>query len=518
MRGFVRFACITSLCLACAPKPPDSGESEGEATGEGTSDASATVAPPTEATTTPDPPDPTTSVGTTNEPVDPTEGDNTTGVVCDPAGLTPLSRDELLTLLSDDLAALDPAARPTTRYLVLAHMRDPLCDENYRWAASKLLNSLSNQPAIAPPTPIGADGLALRIDLRDYGWDSSIKASDGSNYQDTWAMLVDSVPYAVEPEGPLAEALQDAADTAVPFLPLDAVLAFAGRPPLYYDILRVPKSLLGLEVAFDLDLDAAVDDERESDLDIVARAGFSTSGIAFNHRIVERHDLPAQSGRALWRTHDFDSNAGDNNFFAFPFDFTADGSELFWHLPNGLQAYMSVDSSGNRRNESPVDIIQDQGSEDSIVSAGLSCVGCHAQGVISIQDDLRHDIDLSGTNDFTPAEVEEIRNVYPTRDEFAQLLGADRQRFAEALSAAGVPTDLAIEPMSVVSAEFQLDLDLQRAAAELWIAPADLAAALDTLSPELAGLKDGVVARDTFTANFAATVCALELGSTSACP
>ncbi len=75
---------------------------------------------------------------------------------------------------------------------------------------------------------------------------------------------------------------------------------------------------------------------------------------------------PTSPERAYWLSYDFavatpsESLPLDKNIFENPLDFEANGAEIIFNLPNGLQAYMLVDPVGH----SPLD--------------SLNCMGCHA--------------------------------------------------------------------------------------------------------------------------------------------
>jgi hypothetical protein len=119
---------------------------------------------------------------------------------------------------------------------------------------------------------------------------------------------------------------------------------------------------------------------------------------------------------------------------------------------------------------------------------------------------------------FTEDEKIEIRNLYPPREEFAELLGLDVGHAILALGAAGVPEDLEQEPISAVFHAFQADVNFERAAAELWVTPDELAAKIGQLDPVFKDLQGPGLSRADFSAQFAAAVCTLEVGVTEACP
>jgi hypothetical protein len=522
MRRSACAAFVIVFCSACGPSDPGDGTATGTTT---TGDSTGGASTGTTGDETPTTGDETTALPTTGTSGSGTDGE-TTGTTgepaCDPAALTKVSRDELLLTMRDDLVARLPDERPFTRYLVLAHLRNAgLCDDEvlvHRAATGKLLNSLSDQPVVVVPEAIGTDGLVLRIDLRDYGWETPI-SGPGGMFPDTWAMLVANTPYAVEPIGEAADVVKAETGVAVPYLSTDAALAVLTLPPMYYDVLELPGTRDALAAELNIDIAANIEAERMVDAGDVARAGFHESSISENHRIAERHVFPDAATRALWLTHDFSSNAGDANFFFDPFAFEPDAGAVMFTLRNGLYAYMYVDAAGNRVDEAPLEIVQDLSMTDGIVRPGISCIGCHARGPIAVDDDLRWEIDSGRTDEnFDDNQKLEIRNLFPPREEFAEMLDLDVGFVTLALGAAGVPEELEVEPISTAFQAFHADVDLGRAAAELWVTADELAANLGKLDPVLADLQGPGLSRADFTDQFAVAVCALKVGLTDACP
>lgn len=519
MRTSVRAAFVLVLCSACGPSDPGDGTgtttggSTGGATTGTTGEGTPTMGDETGGTSTTG----TSGTGTAGE----TTG--TTGEpACDPAALTKISRAELLTKIRDDVFSLPPGEGLFTRYLVLAHLRNAgLCDDEvlvHRAAVGKLLNSLSDRPVVVVPEPIGTDGLVLRIDLRDYGWDGPI-TGPGGMFPDTWALLVANTPYAVEPIGEEAEDIKAALGVAVPYLPSDAALAVLTLPPMYYDVLRLPDSRGALAAELEIDIAAKVAAERMVDAGDVARSGFHESSISQNHRIAERHVMPDAATRSLWLTHDFNDNVGKSNFFVDPFEFEADAGGVMFTLRNGLYAYMYVDGAGKRVDEAPVSIIQDPSMSDGIVRPGISCIGCHSRGPIAVDDDLRWEIDNGQTEgNFPVDQVLEIRNLHPPREDFAELVGLDIGYATLALGAAGVPEDLVEEPIAAAFHGFHADVHFERAAAELWLTPDELGEKLGQLDPVLKDLLGPGLSRVDFSEQFPVAVCALKIGLTDDCP
>ena len=175
--------------------------------------------------------------------------------------------------------------------------------------------------------------------------------------------------------------------TEVPALRADWFVANASRPPLYHDLLQLPTSDRALERLLQVDVVADMQD------DSIMRAGFNDSGVSKNNRLLERHD--AAYG-ILWRSYDFASNTGRQNLFEHPLgpntgaiSFQPAGGEMIFHLPNGLQAYMLVDAKGKRIDKGPIEIVADPRRPDQRVETGISCMSCHARGLLFKADQLR---------------------------------------------------------------------------------------------------------------------------------
>ena len=61
-----------------------------------------------------------------------------------------------------------------------------------------------------------------------------------------------------------------------------------------------------------------------------------------NNRMVERH---RSIHGAYWKSYDFAGSVGAQNIFNHPLDFTHDGGEVIFNLPNGLQGYYLVNAT-----------------------------------------------------------------------------------------------------------------------------------------------------------------------------
>ena len=252
----------------------------------------------------------------------------------------------------DTLAAFD---RPYARYFTLTHLYNAgELDEtlvDYRHALSKLVNSLSWGPNVINPEPIDTEETIFYIDLRRYQWEQGT---------DRWTQIEEAYPYSLnftlETETGLLRKLTNLRETMecnVPFVHVDWFLAAASLPPLYNDILGLPETDRALEA--ELDVDVAANLQTAPGIR-VWRAGFDgeASGVSNNNRVVERHE--SRYG-AYWKSYDFAGGAGTQNIFNYPLNFTHDGGEIIFNLPNGLQAYYLVDANGNRLDVAPTEIV-----------------------------------------------------------------------------------------------------------------------------------------------------------------
>ena len=196
------------------------------------------------------------------------------------------------------------------------------------------------------------------------------------------------------------------------------------------------------------------------------RAGLSQSDVSTNHRVLERHSRPSGF---LWRSYEFGSRQGTRDIFSFPLgpssetkvsapsptnnvtslitgllgngvttsngqaEFSSDGSELFFTLPNGMLAFYIADRSGTRLERVP-------GAETPIFVGG-SCMSCHAVGTIPARDEVRTNAKVSAMT------AERVRQLYVEPTVFNQQIGADGEAYQAALRKLGISAG-DVEPIS----------------------------------------------------------------------
>ncbi len=417
-----------------------------------------------------------------------------------------ITTDAMLTAIQTHLAELPSFDREFARYFTLTHLynagESPEALKAYQLALSKLVNSLSWEKNIINPEPIGPAETIFYIDLRDYEWDIDEK----------WTQIEQVYPYSIEfdsaTQAGLLEKLthlRQEMSCDVPYVSVDWFLATASLPPLYHDILDLPETDRQLEERLGVDVASNL---QSAPGKRVWRAGFNDSGVSDNNRVVERH---TSSYGAYWKSYDFAGNVGTQNVFLHPLSFEHDGGEIVFNLPNGLQAYYISDGLGNRIDVAPIDIVFDPVA-NSAVHNGLSCIGCHTEGMKTFEDkdSVRSVIEQIANPGF---DREQALRLYVEQATMDELVREDTQRYRKALEATGGVFG-GIEPVSRFHEAFQDPLDAAHAAAAVgWETEAFLQQINEKSSLQnlgLAGLpKGGNVQRDAWTSDFSKIVSAL---------
>jgi hypothetical protein len=370
---------------------------------------------------------------------------------------------EVLRIVRQDLEGLPARQRRFVRYLDLAHLAalPPAILDVQRRAVAKLVNSLSWHPRLSVPVGVDPHHLVLRLDLRDYRWSAR-----------QWDRLAAGYPYRLAEPGPVEQALARLTGSDQPVLRADWFVATASRPPFYHDLLVLPSTDRALQRQ--LGVDAA--DSRASDMAL--RAGFNGSGVARANRMLERHD--ALHG-AYWQSFDFSDNKGRQNVFEYPLGpepgpagFRAAGGEVIFHLPNGLQGYLVVDSAGRRIDRAPGDIVSDPNRPDRIVETGLSCIGCHARGILPKDDQVRAHVQKNARA-FGADVRAAVLALHVPAAVMQRRLREDNERFTAALARLGIRPEEP-EPVLAVVLRYEEVVDRQRAAQELGVTTQRLAA------------------------------------------
>lgn len=418
----------------------------------------------------------------------------------------------LRSVLADLRAMPNPVDRERMRYVDLSalanagYSNDQL--ELYREAVFFLLNSLSHGREVIAPRAIDESRLIFRIDMRDYLWTAQ-----------TWRLLEERYPYAVVYDNnsrlfPFdevsADQIRQQTGASIPIIQADWLLSHASRPPLYHQMLELPRTLAEVESALGIDIDADVAGEQ------VLRAGFANAAVSRNHGVIERHAL--QGGRgALWVAYDFASTVGQRNVFAHPFDFRPDGQRLIFNLDNGLSAYLVLDAAGNRVDKAPSNLVQDPLARDGAIENGSSCLGCHqGQGVIEKFDEVRDFLLRAGPS---AQVIEQALGLYADRASLSAAFAADQAQYQSARARLGIE-HLEERTIRALDNTHLGLMDINAAAAVLGIEPSQLERALDASTSSFPGeiralrVQGGAIQRDAFDAVIGEVVEVLGLGRT----
>ena len=418
-----------------------------------------------------------------------------------------ISPSEVFTSIETHLNTLSAFDRAFARYFTLTHLYNagetPELLGEYRKALYKLVNSLSWGLDVINPIPIDPQATIFYIDLRHYEWDVN----------DAWSKIEEEYPYHIAFDAPAQIGLrnqlgrlQTQMKTDVPSVHIDWFLATASTPPLYHDLLSLPLTDRELETRLEVDVARNLINAPGVR---VWRAGFNNSGVSNNNRVVERHT--SRYG-AYWKSYDFAGSVGAQNIFTHPLNFTHDGGEAIFNLPNGLQGYYLVNASGFRLDEAPINIVSNPAASDPTVRNGLSCIGCHTEGMKTLEDQVRSVIE-SNTN--PPYNKAQALRLYVEKSDMDARVGDDMERYRGALEATGGAIG-GVEPISRFHEAFQGPVDAAYAAAVVGLETEPfLEKVRENTGLQNVGLlalegEKGSVQRDTWTSSFRDVMYALD--------
>jgi WD40 repeat protein len=418
-----------------------------------------------------------------------------------------ISNADMQKTILKDLNGLPENDRRFTRYFTITHLHnagqgdDEL--ESYRQAISKLVNSLSWAKPVVVPKAVDAEKTIFRINLRDYKWTEK-----------SWDLLEAHYPYGLLDLTELQHSCQMAAKTKLPYIRGDWFVSAAAAPPLYHDLLQLPTTAVALEQQLHVKVGQNINDGQ------VMRAGFNSSGVSRNNRLIERHD---SIFGAYWKSYDFGGNTGNQNLFTSPTgpnsspnSFHHDGGELIFNLPNGLQAYMLINAKGARIDKGPTEIVSDPKRPDRAVVNGLSCMSCHSRGIIIKEDQVRAHAEKN-QHAFLKDELGTILALYPPKEKMQAAMEEDAERFSKAVAKTGCRLGTT-EPVVALALRFEAEMDLALAAAELGLTLPEIQKHFQksvTLARFLGPLtiEGGSVQRQVFTEGFSQICQDLQLGT-----
>ena len=313
---------------------------------------------------------------------------------------------------------------PNVIYARIDHLARKGGDQNdleiVRFGMTKVLNSVSMAPAIVPLKALDTTKLVFRINFSELR-------------QNRAASLVKTAELAASNVSTVGSATVVKGDW----------LVFAlSRPETYDRILGLPPLGTMIEAQLGVDVSKAV------------QINTGKSEVVFKGRVLERIplELGGKPGGYYWRSFDFVRDDIMENAFVDPSTLRSTSisdlvaGEIFYSLPNGLQAYYLVGFGNQHRFDVPApgksidpgvatDFRRPQDgvrpcvegkAKCGIVINGESCMTCHGDGV-------RLPTDPVGANGAT---VEQVMN----------LIQQDRARFAQAIREMNFP-QVSVEPI-----------------------------------------------------------------------
>ena len=417
-----------------------------------------------------------------------------------------ITTEVMLQTIHTHVTSLTAFDRSFARYFTLTHLYNAgASDDNlraYRNALSKLVNSLSWGSEVIKPKPIDKEDTIFYIDLRHYEWD--IKS-------DKWYKIEQAYLYGVQLKSSIYTTLCQETNCELPFVRADWFIATASLPPLYHEILGLPETDKELETQLEVNV---TENLKNAPGVRVWRAGFNESGVSVNNRVVERHK--SRYG-AYWKSYDFAGNIGTQNIFTHPLNFTHDGGEIIFNLPNGLQAYYLSTATGERLDEAPINIVSDAGSRDPVVRNRLSCMGCHTERMKTFEDQVRSVIEQNLNPSYDKAQA---LRLYAEKSEMDTLVREDIARYRQAIESAGGVFG-GSEPIQQLVKQFEGPIDATHAAAEVGLKTDEFLQrirennALQNAGLLVLGVENGSVKRDAWESEFGKVVSVLTLGEHS---
>src|SRR5262249_35817337 len=130
--------------------------------------------------------------------------------------------------------------------------------------------------------------------------------------------------------------------------------------------------------------------------------------------------------------------------------------------------------------KAPSAIVSDLRRPDRAVENGVSCMHCHARGLIPKEDRIRAHV-VENPNAFSAVEADAVKALYPPASALAGLFARDNERYVQAVARTGARLTTT-EPIAALVLQYEKELDLTTAAAEVGMRPGDFAARLEQLA------------------------------------
>lgn len=315
-----------------------------------------------------------------------------------------VSEEELLGRIDADLSAMhargDAMDAEYSRYISLGHSgKDSLSKKTRLDAIVKMINSVSRGNGLVELIPVGKDGNLFRIDIRKLGWNQP--AGRGGNL---WDLIQERNPYdksqLLSPRA--ADIAQKAGTKNAVMMQGDWFVSAASKPPLYYRLTGTPATMNELSA----DLRVRISEDLAAGN--VVRAGVRQSEAERNQRESEGNRritrYEGENGKYFWIAANLnDAKEARNNVALNPIGANYSNAGVIYQLPNGMPAYAQFDGSGQRVDTETSGVVRDPQLPNGHMVTGVSCIRCHANGIIPVEDGVR-----PYANNRIPLEIDEI--------------------------------------------------------------------------------------------------------------
>ena len=138
------------------------------------------------------------------------------------------------------------------RYITLSNLYNACAPETdmvrYRQGVVKLLNSLSREPDVLKMRTIDQEQTIIAFNLDDLGWTEA-----------DWNRIISAYPYAMKPDATVYQTVATLTNTPLAWVRGDWFAFTASRPPLYYDLLKLPATFAELEKQENVDIKSDIE-------------------------------------------------------------------------------------------------------------------------------------------------------------------------------------------------------------------------------------------------------------------
>ena len=279
----------------------------------------------------------------------------------------------------------------------------------------------------------GRDHRSRCIDPADQSAGYRLDAAD-------WETVLSAYPYNVQPAGQASSAIAAATQTPIAAVRADWFAYAASQPPLYDDLMRLPNSLSELAREQGVNIEANIRNF------VAQRAGFQRSGVSQNNRMIERHAVAQRLFLDPLRFCRQPRQPEPVRIPARPWAERISARRRRDHLQPAERLSGLLSELGHRgahRQGADHDGARSRRARISAVTTGISCMGCHDQGLRKARDEVR-DIVLSSRT--LPRDVrDKVEALHPPHARMDALIETDMKRFADAMVRAGLDPALKLE-------------------------------------------------------------------------